>query len=274
MINIQAPAKINLCLDILSRTASGYHKIRTIFHEIPELTDKLEIYESKESDQTWQPAHKQSVAQYELKPCKAERHARRRSGSENNIPQKDNLAYKALKLLKQTQNIKKNAKIIIHKHIPIASGLGGASSNAAATLKGLNKLWNLNLSTETLQILAAQLGADVPFFILGGTALGEHFGEKLTPLKPIKCVKFEIDKLENWPKASTWGENKTAQMYASLDLSLCGKNTEKTKLLLEGIEKQDPKLIIQNLHNDFETLIKPAKNYHLTGSGPATFRYC
>ncbi len=252
MINIQAPAKINLCLDILKHTASGYHEIRTVFHELPELADKLEIYETKENDHV--------ATTHDI-----------------SIPQKDNLAYKALKLLKETQNIKKNAKIVIHKHIPIASGLGGASSDAAATLKGLNKLWNLNLSTETLQSLAAQLGADVPFFILGGTALGEHFGEKLTPLKSIKCVKFEIDSVAKWLKSiasSTSPHSKTAQMYASLDLSLCGKNTEKTRLLLKGIEKQDPILITQNLQNDFETLTPPPKNHHLTGSGPATYRYC
>lgn len=245
MIKISAPAKINLCLDILKKDKSGYHEIRTVFHELPDLADELEIYESKESDHT-------SIA----------RHF---------IPQKDNLAHKALKFLKKDQNISTNAKIIIHKRIPIAAGLGGASSDAAATLKGLNKLWNLNLSTEKLLDLAFQLGADVPFFILGGTALGEHYGEKLTPLKPIKCIKFEIEKIKNRAKTSPRGENKTAQMYASLDLSKCGKNLEKTKLLLEGIEKEDPNLITRNLHNDFETIAPSPKNLHLTGSGPCTF---
>ncbi len=250
MIKLKAPAKINLCLDIFKRTSSGYHEIQTVFHELPDLADELEIYETKESDHV------------------ATAYGSKFTYTKRLIKEEDNLAYKALKLLKQTQSIKKNAKIVIHKRIPIASGLGGASSDAAATLKGLNQLWNLNLSTEKLLDLAFQLGADVPFFILGGTALGEHFGEKLTPLLPIKCVDFEIQAQEN-PQ-----ENKTAQMYASLDLSLCGKNTEKTKLLLKGIEKQDSKLIIQNLHNDFETLTPPQKNHHLTGSGPTTFRYC
>jgi len=254
MIKLKAPAKINLCLDILERTASGYHEIRTVFHELPSLADELEIHESKEKDNV--------ATAYDSKFIYTKRL----------IKEENNLAYKALKLLKKTQNIKKTAKIIIHKSIPTASGLGGASSDAAATLKGLNKLWNLGLSTEKLLDLAFQLGADVPFFILGGTALGEHFGEKLTQLKPIKCVKFEINKPESWPRTSHRGENKTAQMYASLDLSLCGKNVEKTKHLLEGIEKQDPNLIIQNLHNDFETLTFPTKTHHLTGSGPCTFK--
>ena len=254
-IRIQAPAKINLCLDILKKDKSGYHEIRTVFHELPNLADELEIYGSKESNCTSIPY---------------------------DIPQKNNLAHKALKLLKKDQNINANAKIIIHKRIPIAAGLGGASSNAAAVLKGLNELWGLNLSIDELLNLAFQLGADVPFFILGGTALGEHYGEKLTPLKPIKCVEFAIDRQEVWPvtasqdadmsQLSNMSNSKTAKMYASLDLTLCGKNTEKTKLLLEGIENENPELITKNLHNDFETITPTPKNHHLTGSGPTTFK--
>ena len=249
MIKISAPAKINLCLDILKKDKTGYHEIQTVFHELPNLADELKIYKSKESDHT-------SIA-YDPESTYPKRL----------ITQENNLAHKALKLLKKDQNITKNAKIIIKKRIPIAAGLGGASSDAAATLKGLNKLWDLNLSTEKLLDLASQLGADVPFFILGGTALGEHYGEKLTPLKPIKNIDFKIHLSKNPPHKA----NKTTQMYASLNLSKCGKNTEKTILLLEGIEKEDSNLIIQNLHNDFETLTPTKKDHHLTGSGPCTF---
>lgn len=249
MIKISAPAKINLCLDILKKDKSGYHEIQTVFYELPDLADELEIYESKESDHT-------SIA-YDPEFTYPKRL----------IIQEDNLAHKALKLLKKDQNITKNAKIIIKKRIPIAAGLGGASSDAAAALKGLNQLWNLNLSTEKLLALAAQLGADVPFFIIGGTALGEHYGEKLTPLKPIKNINFKIHLTENPPHK----KNKTAQMYASLDLSKCGQNTHKTKLFIEGIKNENPQQIIQNLHNDFETFTPTKKGHHLTGSGPCTF---
>ncbi|NIA02533.1 MAG: hypothetical protein GWP15_04055 [Nitrospirae bacterium] len=278
-IRIQAPAKINLCLDILSSYPSGYHEIRTVFHELPNLADELEIYKSKEPDHTSGPFPAAGEGTQGL--TKQAPEGRRSSPAEGLlISQKDNLAHKALKLLKKDQNITTNAKIIIHKRIPIASGLGGASSDAAAVLKGLNELWGLNLSTDALLNLASQLGADVPFFILGGTALGEHYGEKLTPLKYINCIKFEIDKPKKrsktlgYPKVINDSSNmsKTAKMYASLDLSLCGKNTEKTKLLLEGIENEDPQLITKNLHNDFETITPPPKNYHLTGSGPSTFQ--
>lgn len=248
MIKISAPSKINLCLDILRKGTAGYHEIQTVFHELPNLADELEIYESKESDHT-------SIAQ----------------GPQNTYPnrlitQENNLAHKALKLLKSDQNISTNARIIIHKRIPIAAGLGGGSSDAAAVLKALNELWRLNLSTDKLIELASQLGADVPFFILGGTALGEHYGEKLTALKPIKNIEFEIKPKED----ST--ENKTAQMYASLDLTLCGQNAHKTKLLLEAIENENAQQIIENLHNDFETISPQKKGLHLTGSGPSTFK--
>ncbi len=248
MIKISAPAKINLCIDILKKDKAGYHEIQTVFHELPSLADELEIYESKESDHTSTAQEPQNTYPNHL------------------ITQENNLAHKALKLLKSDQNISTNIEIIIRKHIPISAGLGGASSDAAAVLKGLNELWSLNLDTDKLLDLASQLGADVPFFILGGTALGEHYGEKLTPLKLIKNIDFEIQPKED----ST--ENKTAQMYASLDLKKCGQNTAQTKLLLEAIENEDQQQIIQNLHNDFETILPTKKGLHLTGSGPSTFK--
>jgi 4-diphosphocytidyl-2-C-methyl-D-erythritol kinase len=256
MLKIFAPAKINLALDILKKTPSGYHEIQTVFHEMPALSDELEFYAAQNND-------KVSTLQANKNAYTAQ------------LPsQKENLAYKALKLVKTTFKIPKLVKIIIRKRIPIASGLGGASSNAAATLKGLNQLWNLNLSTRALLGLAAQLGADVPFFIRGGTALGTHFGEKITRLPEIKCVKFEIIPASQAKKSSI---SKTERMYKSLDLSKCGKNTDKTQLLIKGIKAQNPKLIIENLHNDFETLISEdlekalKKGLRLSGSGPTIF---
>ncbi len=189
------------------------------------------------------------------------------------IPLEKNLAFLALKLIKKTYKIKKFASITIAKNIPIASGLGGASSDAAATLKGLNKLWNLKISQKKLLALAAKLGMDVPFFITGGTALATHFGEKITPLPPLN-IKFKI-----FPTAASGSEraltSKTTTAYSSLDLSLCGKKISQTKLLLSAIKKSDKKAILATLHNDFEThpsyknILK--KGHHLSGSGPSTF---
>lgn len=186
------------------------------------------------------------------------------------IPLEKNLAFLALKLIKRTYKIKKFASITIIKNIPLSSGLGGASSDAAATLKGLNKLWNLKISQKKLLALAAKLGMDVPFFIIGGTALATHFGEKITPLPPIKNIKFKI-----FPQSaeSPKSLSKTATAYSSLDLSLCGKKISQTKLLLSAIKKSDKKAILSTLHNDFEHAIKShtKPGHHLSGAGPSTF---
>jgi 4-diphosphocytidyl-2-C-methyl-D-erythritol kinase len=245
-MKIFAPAKINLCLDILKKTESGFHEIQTVFQEIPDLTDEIEIEETEKKDEIIINA-----------PVKTE----------------ENLAYKALQLIKKTFKIKKFARIVIKKNIPLSSGLGGASSDAAAVLKGLNKLWDLKLSTKNMTELAAQIGADVPFFITGGTALGTHFGEKTTPLPSIKCIKFKINSPKTWPKipASIGESTKTKNMYESIDLSVCGKNKQKTKDLLDGIKNGDKNAIIKNLHNDFEAILPVKKEQHLSGSGPATF---
>ncbi len=178
-----------------------------------------------------------------------------------------------MKVIKSTYKIKKYAKIIIKKGIPLSSGLGGASSDAAAVLKGLNELWKLNLSLKNLTKLASKLGADVAFFLIGGVAIGEHFGEILTPLTPIKNIKFKIDQPKKWPLIphNINLKEKTAQMYKNINLSKCGKNIKKTKILIQAIKNGDSKKIIENLHNDFETLIPVQKGHHLSGSGPSTF---
>lgn len=250
-MRILAPAKLNLCIDILKKDPSGYHEIQTVLHEHSQLQDELEINETQDPDHT-------SIEQDPKK-----------SSYPLEIPMENNLAHKALKLIKSTYKITKNAKITISKNIPPSSGLGGASSNAAAVLKGLNELWELSLGQDRLLALAAELGADVPFFIIGGTALGTHFGEKITPLKTIQNIEFPILPFEQWP-ASSFQHEKTPQMYAHLDLSNCGKNTSKTETLLQAIETEDAQKIISNLHNDFETILPPQTG-HLSGSGPAVF---
>lgn len=247
-------AKINLCLDVLKKDKSGYHIIQTVFHEVKDLYDEVEISNSKKDEIIINAS----------------------------IPTSENLAYRALKLLKKELKIKKCAKIKISKNIPISSGLAGGSSNAATVLKGLNKMWNLKLSKKKLLEIAKSLGMDVPFFILGGTVYGENFGERLTRLRPVKNITFTIhSKKEN--KNSTNRANaetpknpaKTAEKYKNLQIKNCGKFTEKTKKLLKAILLGDTKNIIKNLHNDFETIANPPakipKNHHLSGAGPTTF---
>lgn len=221
------------------------HEIQTVFHEAKSLQDRIEIFGTKENDKTSIVNHPKNSL----------------------IKMGDNLAHRALKLIKKACKCEKNVHIEIQKNIPISSGLGGASSNAAAVLKGLNDFWGLNLGTEKLLDLAKELGADVPFFIIGGTALGTGTGENLKPLTPIMCLQFKIN-----PKSSSI-ENKTATQYQQIDLAKCAKNLDKTEKLLHAIEEENPQKIIENLHNDFETLpeysnLSPS---HLSGAGPSTF---
>ncbi|MDP2642739.1 MAG: 4-(cytidine 5'-diphospho)-2-C-methyl-D-erythritol kinase [Candidatus Peregrinibacteria bacterium] len=253
-MQITAYAKVNLCLDILGKTPSGYHEISTIFHEIKNFKDIIEINKTKLSDEV-------SIAKG-VKKSPIQTH-------KTEIKLSENLAKKALDLFKKTFKIKDFVSIKIHKNIPISSGLGGASSDAAAVLKGLSEIFKLNLSEKRLMFLAEQIGMDVPFFIIGGTALGTHYGEKITKLPDINP---SLLKIKIFPKSSPLKE-KTSQAYAALDLSKCGKNKAKTALLITAIKTGNKALILENLHNDFETLLeKPLpKNTHLSGSGPSVF---
>lgn len=260
-MRIYAPAKLNICLDILKKTPGGYHEIRTVFVESPTLQDELEIKISEKNDFV-------SIQKGLCEIC------------QNCTPKmEENLAYKAIKLLKREFQIKENVEIIITKNIPLSSGLGGASSDAAATLKALNKLWNLKLSSADLIKFAKELGMDVPFFIIGKTAIGTHYGEILESLAEITGIKFEILSQKFWPSLPLGiNENKkTTQMYDSLDLSRCGKNTQETEKLIQGIKTNNSKLILDNIHNDFKYLYDFSKitskgNLHLSGSGPAIFK--
>ena len=159
-IVIKSYGKINLGLDVLYKRQDGYHEIRTIMQQI-DLSDTLVMREIEED--------------IEL-DC-----------NNKELPlDSTNLVYRAWKKLQEKTGINKGIQINIHKNIPIAAGLAGGSSNAATVLKGLNELWNLGLSEEELREIGVEIGADVPFCIMGGTALAEGIGEKLTKLKSFK----------------------------------------------------------------------------------------
>ena len=247
MIKLSSPAKLNLCLDIIKKDSNGYHQIRTIFHKDYSLADEVKIFETKKTDDL-------SIAQGQPNP------------PIQNFPKENNLAFKALKLIKETFGIDKCAHIEITKNIPYSSGLGAAASNAATTLKGLNQLWNLSLTQKQLLEMAEQLGMDLPFFIVGGTALGTNYGEKVTPLPALQGLKFSVS-----PQSSS-DSRKTQSAYSQIDLSLCGQNTDKTTRALAAIKKNQPLGLIENLHNDFSQLYRGLpKGHHLSGAGPSTF---
>lgn len=245
VLRIFAPAKINLCLDILKKSSNGYHKIQTILQTVDSLRDTITIKASREKD----------ILSIVKGPKKLPI-----QNPESTLP------FKALRIIKMYCKVKKFVEIKIEKNIPLSSGLGGFSSDSAAILKGLNQFWALQLREKQLIILAIKLGMDVPFFINGDTALATNYGEKLTPLKPLKGLKFEIK-----THSSSSDQNKTKNAYRQLDLKNCAQNLHKTKKLLQAIEASDNQQIIQNLHNDFETIYPTKKDQHLSGSGPSIF---
>jgi 4-diphosphocytidyl-2-C-methyl-D-erythritol kinase len=252
MLSILAPAKINLTLEVLAERPDGYHEIRSLIQTI-NLCDRLRFHLS----------HNIKLA------CDSPSFA----GEES-------LVSRAPVLLQQATGCAKGAEIEITKRIPLSSGLGGDSSGTAATLEGLNKLWQTGLSKEKLVELALRLGSDVPFFLYGGTALVEGRGEKITPLPPLphRWVVLMIPDTPRLPE-------KTKRLYASLKINhyTDGQITEKfIKALKEGKELK-PSLLFNTFENvafdQFpglkvykEHFLKlGASNVHLAGSGPALF---
>jgi 4-diphosphocytidyl-2-C-methyl-D-erythritol kinase len=154
-----SPAKVNFGLRILAKRLDGYHAIETIF----QMVDVCDWLSFRAHDET-------SI---------------RLTCSPSTLPTDDrNLVVRAAKVLQQAMQVQQGVEIMLQKHIPIAAGLGGGSSNAATTLLALNSLWKLDRPMTILQGLAAQLGSDVPFFLNGPTALGEGRGEVLSPVSP------------------------------------------------------------------------------------------
>ena len=154
---MESYGKVNLALDILYKRDDGYHEIKSIMQRI-NLKDRLIFKEIKEGIII--------------------------ESNHSEVPiDSTNLAYRAWEKLRKVTGINRGIKIIIEKQIPVAAGLAGGSSNGATTLMALNEMWNLNLSETELIEIGKGLGADVPFCIMGGTALAEGIGEKLTKLK-------------------------------------------------------------------------------------------
>jgi 4-diphosphocytidyl-2-C-methyl-D-erythritol kinase len=155
----KAPAKINLSLDVLHKRKDGFHEVKMIMTTI-DLADRVELVE---------------LPYEEI-----------RIVSHNRFVPDDqrNLAYQAAKLLKDRFNIKKGISISITKTIPVAAGLAGGSSDAAATLRGLNRLWNLGLTLDELAKIGSEIGSDVSFCVYGGTALATGRGEIIQHIDP------------------------------------------------------------------------------------------
>lgn len=255
-ISLKSRAKINLSIDVIGKREDGYHIVEMIMQTI-DLYDDIKLKELEEDNITIK-----SECSY--------------------IPlNEDNIVYKAAKLIKEKMDIKKGIEIFIKKNIPVAAGMAGGSSNAAAVLVGLNELWKLCLSKDELRDLGLKLGADVPFCIEGGTALAEGIGEKLTYIKGInKDVNILVCKPDIFVS--------TKEVYQSLDI----KNIEKrpdNKLLIEKLKNDDIVSVSNNMVNVLEEVTSKkysdikviediiAKNgamgTMMSGSGPTVFGF-
>lgn len=160
-IQIQSYAKINWTLDVLFKREDGFHELRTIYQTVS-LHDTLTITETRGPIEI--------ACDDPRVPC-----------------DESNLAFKAAALLREAAGVSLGARIEIEKRIPVAAGLGGGSSNAAATLLALIKLWHVEIDDRTLIRIAASLGSDVPFFLIGGTALGVGRGEEVYQIEQAGC---------------------------------------------------------------------------------------
>ncbi len=163
-ITEKAYAKVNLTLEILGKRRDGYHNLASVMQTV-DLFDTVVITESDDV----------------LVTC-----------DDDEITPEINLATKAAQVLQQKTGVSQGASISIQKNIPVSAGMGGGSTDAAAALRGLNKLWKLGLSLDELTELAADVGSDVPFLIRGGTSLVQGRGEDVTPIAPAKIPKFLI----------------------------------------------------------------------------------
>lgn len=253
-IDLKSRAKVNLSIDVLGKREDGYHLVEMIMQTI-DLYDKLKITEIEEN----------SILI--------------KSNSLDIPLNEDNIMYKAVNLLKNKFNIEKGIEISIEKNIPVAAGMAGGSSNAAAVLVGLNKLWNLGLSENELKDIGLKLGADVPFCITGGSALAEGIGEELTN---IKGLPEDLNILVCKPNIFV----STKEVYQSLNMDKV-KRRPQNKELIDALQKEDVKFISENMVNVLEEvtslkyseigqiediMIKnKALGSMMSGSGPTVF---
>lgn len=252
-IAVKALAKINLGLDVVRRREDGYHEVCMVMQTI-HLFDQLDIRKAKEAGITLR----------------------------TNLPflpvDNHNLAYRAAEMMQEEFKLTQGVSILLKKHIPVAAGMAGGSTDAAAVLFGMNELFRLGLSKKELMERGVKLGADVPYCIMRGTALAEGIGEKLTPLPPMVKCPVLIAK----PQISV----STRYVYEHLNLAEVSGHPDIDRLLSD-IEKKDLRAIATDMGNILETVTIPihpeiaeikkcmcehgALNALMSGSGPTVF---
>ena len=216
-ISVKALAKINLGLDVVRRREDGYHEVKMVMQTI-HLFDRLEMKKTAggitmTTNLSFLPTNE------------------------------NNLVYKAAKLLMDEFQIRDGIDVKLHKYIPVAAGMAGGSTDAAAVLYGMNRMFELGLSKEELMQRGVKIGADVPYCIMRGTVLAEGIGEKLTPLPPMPKCQILIAK----PPISV----STKMVYEKLD-SCEIKEHPDIDDILDGLKNQDLEQVAASLGNVLE----------------------
>jgi 4-diphosphocytidyl-2-C-methyl-D-erythritol kinase len=269
-----APAKINLYLEIIGDRPDGYHELVMILQSI-DLADIIEL----------RPNRTEQVRLHCNNP---------------QVPlDESNLAFRAVALMqKEFPKIAANyggVDIVIDKRIPVAAGLAGGSTNGAAALVGMNLMWKLGLTVPELQILAANLGSDVPFCVSGGTAIATGRGEKLDPIIDLDNLWLVLAKYRSISVSTAWAYQTYKQQFdGSYILDTEGVKSRSAQVhsgpLVSAIIHKDILSIGKLLHNDLEKVVLPtfpavAKlreafqqagclGTMMSGSGPTVFALC
>ena len=252
-LTLKALAKINLGLDVLGRRDNGYHDVRMVMQTIY-------LYDNVTLTRTEEPG------------IQVETNLSYLPVDENNI------AYKAAKLLIDEFGIQEGVHIKLEKRIPVAAGMAGGSSNAAAVLVGINRMFELGLSQSELMERGVSLGADVPYCVMRGTALAEGIGEELSSLPPMPKCYILVAK----PAISV----STKWVYETLDAKEIVEHPD-IDGLLQGLKEQDLSKVASSMGNVLESVtierypiietIKDAMkeagalNAMMSGSGPTVF---
>jgi 4-diphosphocytidyl-2-C-methyl-D-erythritol kinase len=215
-MNVRAYAKINIGLHVLGKRPDGYHNIETVFRLI-DLYDELEFVQGEEGITFT-------------------------SNTPLLVNNNTNLCVRAANLLRDLTGTHMGVEITLKKQIPFGAGLGGGSSNAAAVLKGLTKLWSLDISTEELQTVSATLGSDVPFFFTSHTAYATGRGERLTPF-PLHIPYWILVATPDIHVSTAWA-------YSNVRIPEITKRPDLRRLLDNSID--EPRTLRSTLANDFE----------------------
>lgn len=254
-VKLQAYGKINLSLDVLRQRTDGYHDVRMIMQTV-KLHDNIDMQKTKEPGI-------QLTTNLSFLPV-----------NENN------LMYRAAKMLIDEFEIKEGVAMQLKKVIPVSAGMAGGSTDAASVLYGMNKLFNLKLSTEELMKRGVKLGADIPFCLMRGTALSEGIGEILTPLKklppcPIVLAKPAISVSTKFVYQNLHVNELPSSAHPDVDSVINALNRQDVREIAENMGnilesvtcKHYPEILdIKSTMNEFE-----AVNALMSGSGPTVF---